>query len=98
MFRLSFFNDGDRASWKGDTTVESHLAAVSNPSTSAISEPAISTLLSPLRAQYHKFAVDGATMQPLLASGKRALRSWGHPRTEIPHRCYHHHCRNTWTV
>jgi hypothetical protein len=52
-------NDDDRVGLNGDKTAGSHPAAVSNPSTSAKSEPANSTLLTPLRAKYHKFTVDG---------------------------------------
>jgi hypothetical protein len=49
-------SDGDRVGLEGDKTADLHLASVSNQSTSARSEPASSTLLTPLRAQYHKFA------------------------------------------
>ena len=50
-------SDGDRVGLKDDKTADSHPARVSTQSTSATSEPASSTLLTPLRAQYHKFAV-----------------------------------------
>ena len=53
-------SDGDRVGLEGDKTADLHPAPVSNQSTSARSEPASSTLLTPLRAQYHKFAVVGS--------------------------------------
>jgi hypothetical protein len=49
-------SDGDRVGLEDDKTADLHPAPVSNQSTSARSEPASSTLLTPLRAQYHKFA------------------------------------------
>ena len=52
-------SDGDRVGFEGDKTADLHPAPVSNQSTSARSEPASSTLLTPLSAQYHNFAVVG---------------------------------------
>jgi hypothetical protein len=46
---------GDRVDWRDDNRADSHPGLLSNQSTSATSEPASSTLLTPLRARYHKF-------------------------------------------
>ena len=53
-------SDGDRVGLEGDKTADLHPAPVSNQSTSARSEPASSTLLTPW-AHYHKFAASTPT-------------------------------------
>src|SRR5262245_7754353 len=47
-----FFSDDDRVDWMGDKALQIRLAA-SNSSTSAKTESATSTSLTPLRAKYH---------------------------------------------
>ena len=62
---------GGRVGLEDDKTADLHPAPVSNQSTSARREPASSTLLTPLRAQYHKFT----TASALTSSGGLAQPS-----------------------
>src|SRR5258708_27379222 len=63
VIRRSVSGSG-RASLNGNKTAEPHAAGVSNQSTSAKSEPAISTLLTPSTAKYHKYRMASPGPEP----------------------------------